>query len=64
MLVELTEAGKRAVREHEAFHFVIVKEALSQLSEKETERLVESLENVHENLVMRVAKNKKLQTAK
>jgi len=64
VLVELTESGKRAVREHEAFHFMLVKEALSQLSEKETERLVESLENVHENLVMRVAKNKKLQTAK
>ena len=64
VLIELTENGERAVREHEAFHFMLVKEALSQLSEKETERLVESLENVHEILVTRVAKNKKLETAK
>ena len=56
--VALTEAGERAVREHEAFHFVFVKEALSQLSPEETERLIESLENVHEILLMRIAKNK------
>jgi len=56
--VALTESGKRAVREHEAFHFLLVKEALSQLSPEETERLVVSLENVHEILLMRAAKNK------
>jgi DNA-binding MarR family transcriptional regulator len=62
VLIELSTSGKRAVREHEAFHFMLVKEALSQLSFDEIERLVESLENVHEILVTRVAKNKKLKT--
>lgn len=63
--VMLTETGKRAVREHEAFHFLFVREALSQLSSEETAKLVESLENVHEILLMRIAKNKqKLHLAK
>jgi len=56
--VALTETGKRAVREHEAFQFMLVKEALAKLSAEESKRLVESLETVHEILLMRVAKNK------
>jgi DNA-binding MarR family transcriptional regulator len=62
--VALTESGKNAVREHEAFHFVLVKEAISQLSPQETESLVESLENVHEILLIRAEKNRRAAAAK
>jgi DNA-binding MarR family transcriptional regulator len=62
--VALTETGKRAVREHEAFHFVLVKEAIAQLSPQETESLVDSLENVHEILLIRAEKNRRAAAAK
>jgi DNA-binding MarR family transcriptional regulator len=62
--VALTETGKRAVREHEAFHFVLVSEAISQLSPQETESLVDSLENVHEILLVRAEKNRRAAAAK
>jgi DNA-binding MarR family transcriptional regulator len=58
-MIELSETGSRAVREHEAFHLVMVKDILSQLSPEETEKFIESLENVNEFMVMRLIKNKK-----
>ena len=56
--VALTETGESAVREHEAFHILFVKEALSQLSTEEAEKLIASLDNVHKILLLRLAKNK------
>ena len=59
VMIELSETGTRAVREHEAFHLVMLKDVLSQLSPEETERLIESLENVNEFMLLRLIKNKK-----
>jgi DNA-binding MarR family transcriptional regulator len=58
VMVELTETGIRAIREHEAFHLIMVKDILSQLSPEESERLIESLENVNKFLLIRLTKNK------
>jgi len=38
---------------------VMLKDVLSQLSPEETERLIESLENVNEFMLLRLIKNKK-----
>ena len=62
VMVELSETGVRAVREHEAFHLVMIRDALSQLPPEETGRLIESLENVNEFMLMRLTKTKTKQT--
>ena len=59
VMVELSETGNRAVREHEAFHLVMVKDILSQVSSEETEKFIESLDNVNEFMRNRLIKNKK-----
>jgi len=59
VMVELSETGNRAVREHEAFHLVMVKDILSQVSSEETEKFIESLDNVNEFMLTRLIKNKK-----
>lgn len=59
VMIELSETGIRAVREHEAFHLVMVRDVMAQLAPEEKERLTESLENVNEFMLMRLVKNKK-----
>jgi len=58
VMVELSEIGSRAVREHEAFHLAMIRKALSQLSSEETEKFIESLQNVNEFMLMRLTKAK------
>lgn len=58
VMVELTEAGARAVREHEAYHFVMLRDVLAQLAPAEKERFLESLEGANEFLLRRIIKNK------
>jgi len=59
VMVELSETGSRAVREHEALHLVMLKDILSKFSPTETESLIESMKNVNEFMRMRITKNKK-----
>ena len=58
VMVELTETGVRAVRQHEAFRLIMLRNALAQLSAEETEKLAEALGNVNEFLLLRLAKRK------
>ncbi len=45
--VRLTEAGRAAVEEHEAFHDSMVREAIADLTEEETQRFVQSIDNIN-----------------
>ena len=58
VMVELTETGIRAVRQHEAFRLILLRNALSKLTPEETERLIGSLENVNEFMLGRLDKRK------
>lgn len=51
--LELTEAGVQAVREHEAFHLAMIRDALSQVSTREAEKFIQYLDYVNEFLLMK-----------
>ncbi|MCI9596968.1 MAG: MarR family transcriptional regulator [Firmicutes bacterium] len=51
--VELTEIGIEAVREHEAFHTVMISEAISQIPEDQIGKFIDSIDNINEYLLMR-----------
>jgi len=53
VMIELTEKGALAVREHEAFRLSMINDALSQLSGDEAEKLINSLENINSIIVMK-----------
>ena len=51
--VKLTEEGAAAVREHEAFHTAMIREAISQIPEDQIGKFIESIDNINEYLLMR-----------
>ncbi len=51
--VKLTEEGAAAVREHEAFHISMIRDAVSQIPEEQLGKFIESIDNINEYLVMR-----------
>jgi len=53
VMLELTEKGALAVREHETFRRTMINDALSQISAEEAEKLICSLENINEIIVMK-----------
>ena len=52
-MLELTEKGIMAVREHETFRLSMLNDALSRLSADEAEKFVASLDNIKDFLAMR-----------
>lgn len=51
--ISLTERGTEVVREHEAFHESMIKEALSRIPDDGIDQFVESIGNINDFLVMR-----------
>ena len=55
VMLELTGAGTKAVREHEEFHMAMAEDSLARLSPAEASKFIESLENVNQFMLMRKA---------
>lgn len=51
--ISLTERGAKAVREHEAFHEAMIREAVAGISEENVDRLLDDLQSISDRLVMR-----------
>ena len=46
--IRLTDTGRAAVEEHEAFHDSMVREAIADLTEEEALRFVQSIDNINQ----------------
>jgi NAD(P)H-dependent flavin oxidoreductase YrpB (nitropropane dioxygenase family)/DNA-binding MarR family transcriptional regulator len=46
--IRLTETGRAAVEEHEAFHDAMVREAIGDLTDEEAQRFVQSIDNINQ----------------
>ena len=53
VMLELTESGVKAVREHEEFHLTMIRDSLAQLAPDEIEKFIESLDDVNAFMMMR-----------